>query len=138
MEAGNDQDQNRKRRRDDDSDSPEIMVEAKKQESSYSYEQRRYEFHDGIGVFDFPWLKEKEGVIFNSSFEEFDHEEDKFAPSSYLELDQDNFNQSHNYDLEYYADIIHDDTLCSLLVDDDDLDCIWSCVIDHPLDLNWF
>ncbi|KAH6833569.1 hypothetical protein C2S53_005373 [Perilla frutescens var. hirtella] len=136
MEGGTDQNQNRKRRRDDDdSDSPEIMVEAKKQESSYSYEQRRYEFHDGIGVFDFPWLKEKEGVIFNSSFQEIDHEEDNFAPSSYL--DQENFNHSHDYDLEY-ADIIHDHTFCSLLVDDHDLDCIWSCVIDHPLDLNWF
>lgn len=126
MEAANNQ--NRKRTRDDNP--AEIMVETKKQES-YNVEQRRYEFYDGIGVFDFPWLKE--GVVFSA--EDDDHEQDKFAPCSYLDADHDNFNiqSQNNYDMDDDDDDDHH-SLWPLMLDD--LDCIWSCVIDHPLDVD--
>ncbi|XP_057765177.1 uncharacterized protein LOC130985959 [Salvia miltiorrhiza] len=136
MEAANNQ--SRKRARDDEAaaDNTEILQANKKECSNPVIDhddQKHYEFHDGIGVFDFPWLKE--GVVF----------EDKFAPSSYLDeaaeayfaadCDQSSSPQNLSVSPPVDGDAGDDDSFLSLQVVDDlePLDCIWSCVIDQPL-----
>lgn len=139
---------NRKRTREEGADDNTEL--AKKQEfpinnplknNSYNYDdddddEKRYEFYDGIGVFDFPWLKE--GVVFNS----LEDEEEKFAPACNSYLDIESFDESsQNLCVSTNDDEVDggDDGFWSLLVDDlDPVDnCIWRCVIDHPLDLGF-
>lgn len=100
-------------------------------------EEKRYEFHEGIGVFDFPWLKE--GVLFFNSLEEDGDDQDKtFAPPSNSYLEDHIHESSQNLCVDGDDDDDDDDGFWSLLVDDlDPVDCIWRCVIDHPLDLGF-
>ncbi|XP_047944870.1 uncharacterized protein LOC125191367 [Salvia hispanica] len=110
-------DASRKRAR--DGEAAEILQPNKKERID---DRRRYEFHDGIGVFDFPWLKE--GVV----FEDHNHD-DKF---SYLDetfaADRD---QSQNLCVSVDGD--DDFSFLSLVDDLEPVDCIWSSVIDQPL-----
>lgn len=98
-------------------------------------EEKRYQFHEGTGVFDFPWLKE--GVLFFNSLEEDGDDQDKaFAPPSNSYLEDHIHEWSQNLCVDGDGD--DDGGFWSLLVDDlDPVDCIWRCVIDHPLDLGF-
>lgn len=145
--------QNRKRSR-DEGDEKKESHEGKKQEcmsplkkNSFYNDKKRYEFCDGIGVFDFPWLKE--GVIFKGD-DYIEEPEEKFAPCSYLDeaqgifpanLDQScvqNLSVSPALDGNFHDNKLDDDSFWSLLVDDlEPVDCIWSCVIDQPLDVGF-
>ncbi|KAL0398924.1 UNVERIFIED_CONTAM: hypothetical protein Sradi_2235700 [Sesamum radiatum] len=142
--------QNRKRTR-DHGDENRDSHKGKKPESISSMaeysscnDEKGYEFRDGIGVFDFPWLKE--GVIFKA--DEYLEPDEKFAPPSYLD-DQVPGTFSANLDQCCVQNsLVSPDMGCSNLHDkelDDDrflrvddletVDCIWSCVIDQPLDV---
>ncbi|KAI3456614.1 hypothetical protein Pfo_013277 [Paulownia fortunei] len=142
--------QNRKRTRDRGGDEKKESHKGKKPESvssindSFCSDQKRYEFCDGIGVFDFPWLKE--GVIFKA--DEYLEPEEKFAPCSYLDeapgtfaanLDQScvqNLSVSPALDGIFHDNKLDDDSFWSLKVDDlEPIDCIWSCLIDQPPDI---
>lgn len=152
----------RKRARDEDEAGGDntVILQAKKQEFSninYADDDEclyEYEFHDGIGVFDFPWLKE--GVTFSSEFAAAASFED-IAPTSYLQdycrsavADADNNNKSSSSSSsaqkQNQNENENENNVCaggggkkeedydgfwSLVVDDlEPLDCVWSCVID--------
>lgn len=125
MEAAIANNQSRKRARGDEAaaDNTEILQANKKECSNPVIDdQRRYQFHDGIGVFDFPWLKES--VVFE------DHE----APSSYLDTFAADCDESSSPQNLSVSPPVDDGSFLSLAVDDlEPLDCIWSCVIDQPL-----
>ncbi|KAK4439498.1 hypothetical protein Salat_0284700 [Sesamum alatum] len=136
--------QKRKRTRDQGDDKRESH-KGKKPESisSMDEDEKGYEFRDGIGVFDFPWLKE--GVIFKA--DDYLEPEEKFSPSSYLDHDQVSANldqccvqNSLVSPAMPGSSNLHDDKELDddrfLRVDDlETIDCIWSCVIDQPLDV---
>ncbi|PIN14097.1 hypothetical protein CDL12_13282 [Handroanthus impetiginosus] len=128
-----DRSQNRKRTRDNRGDENEESNKGKKPD-------KRYEFCDGIGVFDFPWLKES--VIFK--VDEYLEPEEKFAACSYLDgiftanLDQQDsyVNVSPALDGNLYDNKLDGESFGSLRVDNiEPVDCIWSCVIEQPLDI---
>lgn len=153
----------RAREGEDEADNGEILIKGKKQETiSMNYPDDEslceYEFHDGIGVFDFPWLKEEEGVVFTSAFD--DNNEKLFAPSSFLEdcsvaaekllfspppppmhdPKHDSLISSSSTSAAADGKVKGggDDGFWSLVVDDlEPLDRIWSCVIDQSLDVGF-
>ncbi|CAA2991913.1 Hypothetical predicted protein [Olea europaea subsp. europaea] len=111
------------------------------EEFDYVKKEKGYEFFDEIGVFDFPWLKES---VKNFKGDENFELEDAFAPScSYLEEfpttstpDFDQFCVQNLSDQKCVDDNKFDDDLWQFKVDDlDPADCIWSSVIDQPLDV---
>lgn len=145
--------QNRKRTRDLLGEEKRESHKGKKPESvssmddDSSYNDRKhYEFSDGIGVFDFPWLKEGR-VMFKA--DEYLEPEEKLAPCSYLDdrvpgtfssnLDQSCVPNSVVSPAAMCSRNFHDKELDDdrfLQVDDlETVDCIWSCVIDQPLDV---
>ncbi|KAL1559953.1 hypothetical protein AAHA92_10231 [Salvia divinorum] len=113
-------DASKKRARDEEA--AEILQPNKKEGPN----RRRYEFHDGIGVFDFPWLKE--GVVFEDHIHEdkFSYVDETFA------ADRD---QSQKLSVSPAVDDECDDDFSfqSLVDDLEPVDCIWSSVIDQPL-----
>ncbi|EYU33825.1 hypothetical protein ABFS82_08G157400 [Erythranthe guttata] len=112
----------------------EIVVTSSDNDSSYRKSKRN-------GVFDFPWLKE--GSVFE--MDEFLKPEDHvFAPCSCLgeedntlvaNLDQPCLQNSLASDRNFDVNKFDGGSLCSFGVDDfEPLDCIWSSIIDQPLD----
>ncbi|KAL2475807.1 Uncharacterized protein Adt_36543 [Abeliophyllum distichum] len=115
--------------------------EEEKQETN---EQKKPEVCAEGGVFDFPWLKE--GVIFKGN--EYLELQDTFGSSSYLQeeipciftanLDQFSVENlcvcpclDQNFGDDYKID---ENYLCTF---QDPVDCIWSSVIDQPLDIGF-
>ncbi|KAK6149597.1 hypothetical protein DH2020_017122 [Rehmannia glutinosa] len=125
--------QNRKRTR-DDGDEKRESHKGKKPESvcfmdDFFYnDQKRYEFCDDFGVFDFPWLKE--GFIFLEP-------DEKFQPPGTFAANLDLF-ICPALDGNFHDKKIDDGDRFnwSLRVDDfEPIDCIWSCLIDQPVDI---
>ncbi|KZV32889.1 hypothetical protein F511_01400 [Dorcoceras hygrometricum] len=150
-QAGGDENpHNRKRTRDQGEDD----YESKKGKGSefsvlddLMHKEKSYDFADGVGVFDFPWLKE--GVIYKGN-EYFGEPEDTFAPCSYIDAEvsstfASNLDQSSpqnspvppGHDQNLHDKKTDDDSLRSLFPFDDlePVDCIWSFAIDQPLDV---
>lgn len=142
--------QTRKRTRDLGEDDKESK-KGKKSEFSVlddlMHKEKSYDFGDGLGVFDFPWLKE--GVIYKGN-EDFEEPEDTFAPCNYIDEEvsstfASNLDQSceqnqlvpPTHDQNLHNKKSDDDSLRSMFQADDlePVDCIWSFAIDQPLDV---
>ncbi|CAA0818041.1 Unknown protein, partial [Striga hermonthica] len=98
-------------------------------------EKAQHEFCEGIGIFDFPWLKE--GVVFIAD-ECLESEEMLFGPCSFVDeaygTFAENFYRPHDeYNLH---DKKLDDEFWLLEINGfEPIDCIWSCIDHHqPLD----
>ncbi|KAL3614920.1 hypothetical protein CASFOL_040581 [Castilleja foliolosa] len=142
MERDNKNTENRKRTRDDEECGTEECHVSKKQEnnidssgqisSSHSMGKRGCDrFCDPI--FDFPWLKD--GSVFGAS-EVFEQEGDMFVCDySYTDIVEDTLVNTCDDRCCYPAKAFEDDDLRSFEVDDfEPVDCVWSSVIDQPID----
>ncbi|KAJ1400380.1 hypothetical protein SESBI_29587 [Sesbania bispinosa] len=117
------QDQKRKRGREDESEMECFENKGKKRDVLMEEKEL------AVGVFDFPWLKEKDGVS-----ESEDYFEDKFASS--LQVDQD----GASFSIEFFIpeakledDAWHPFESETLELQADDADCIWSSLLNQPL-----
>lgn len=94
-----------------------------------------------FGVFDFPWLKEGSFVAADD-FLELHH--DVFSPCFEIQDAAESDHHQPNSNIVDQYSCMHQDSSLLLLDQDllnykfdfDDLDCVWSSVIDQPLDVN--